>query len=138
MAVGGDHLVHLEELREDRAGAELRAAGKVPAPTTAGQLMRRLNARQCQAAVAELARIGDEVDRELGLTASGPVTLDLDSTDSEVYGRHKLGAAFNHQGQRCYDSQLATWAERRRILAVELRPETSTSTRRREGCCGGR
>jgi hypothetical protein len=122
LAVGGDHLVHLEELREDRAGAELRAAGKVPAPTTAGQLMRRLNARQCQAAVAELARIGDEVDRELGLTASGPVTLDLDSTDSEVYGRHKLGAAFNHQGQRCYDSQLATWAERRRILAVELRP----------------
>jgi hypothetical protein len=42
MAVGGDHLVHLEELREDRAGAELRAAGKVPAPTAAGQLMRRL------------------------------------------------------------------------------------------------
>jgi hypothetical protein len=50
------------------------------------------------------------------------VTLDLDSTDSEVYGRCKQGAAFNHRGQRCYDSQLATWAERRRILAVELRP----------------
>ena len=46
--------------------------------------MRRLNARQCQAAVKELLEIGEEVDRQLGLTTSGPVTLDLDSFDSEV------------------------------------------------------
>ncbi len=121
MAAGGDHLVHLDELREDQAGAELRAVGEVVAPTTAGQLMRRLNARQCQAAVAELAKVGEEVDRQLGLTTTGPVTLDLDSFDSEVYGRRKQGAAFNHRGQRSYDSQLATWAERRRLLAAELR-----------------
>ena len=121
MVVGGDHLLHLDELREDEAGAELRAVGEVPAPTTAGQLMRRLNARQCQAAVTELAKVGDEVDRELGRSPTGPVTLDLDSFDSEVYGRRKQGAAFNHRGQRCYDTQLATWAERRRILAAELR-----------------
>jgi hypothetical protein len=121
MAVGGDQLVHLDELREDEAGAELRAVGEVLAPTTAGQLMRRLNARQCQAAVAELAKIGEEVDRQLGLTTIGPVTLDLDSSDSEVYSRLKQGAAFNYRGQCCYDTQLATWAERRRILAVELR-----------------
>src|SRR6266566_745984 len=114
MTAGGDHLVHLDELREDEAGAELRAVSEVLAPTTAGQLMRRFNARQCQAAVTEMAKIGEDVDRQLGLTAAGPVTLDLDSFDSEVYGRHKQGAAFNHRGQRCYDSQLATWAERRR------------------------
>lgn len=121
MVVGGDHLLHLDELREDVAGAELRAVGEVPAPTTAGQLMRRMNARQCQAVVRELARIGEEVDRELGLSTTGPVTLDLDSFDSEVYGRRKQGAAFNHRGQRCYDTQMATWAGRRRILAAELR-----------------
>jgi hypothetical protein len=121
MVVGGDHLLHLDEMREDEAGAELRAVGEVPAPTTAGQLMRRLNVRQCRAAVTELARIGEEVDQQLGLTTMGPVTLDLDSFDSEVYGRRKQGAAFNHRGQRCYDTQLATWAERRRILAAELR-----------------
>ena len=56
IAVGGDHLVHLDELREDEAGAELRAVGQAPAPTTAGQLMRRLSVRQCQAAVTELAK----------------------------------------------------------------------------------
>src|SRR6266508_1673358 len=63
MAVGGDHLVHLDELREDEAGRELRAVGEVLAPTTAGQLMRRLNARQCQVVVRELAKVGEEVDR---------------------------------------------------------------------------
>src|SRR5215469_6393228 len=109
MAVSGDHLVHLDELREDEAGAELRAVGEAPAPTTAGQLLRRLNARQCQAAVAELVKIAEKVDGELGLTASGPVTLDLDSSDTEVYGRLKQGSAFNHRGQRSYDSQVATW-----------------------------
>ena len=121
MTAGGDHLVHLDELREDEAGVELRAVSEVLAPTTAGQLMRRFNARQCQAAVAELANIGEEVDRQLGLTTAGPVTLDLDSFDSQVYGRLKQGAAFNYRGERCYDTQLATWAERRRILAAELR-----------------
>ena len=67
----------------------------------------------------------------MGLTASGPVTLDLDSFDSEVYGRFKQGAAYNYRGQRCYDSQLATWAERRRLLAAELRSGNLTSTRLR-------
>ena len=78
MVVGGDHLLHLDELREDEAGAELRAVGEVPARTTAGQLMRRLNGRQCQAAVEEVVKIGEEVDRQLGLSTIGPVTLDLD------------------------------------------------------------
>lgn len=89
--------------------------------------MRRLNARQWQAAVSELAKVGEEVDRQLGLPAAGPVTLDLDSSDTEVYGRHKQGAAFNHRRQRCYHSQLATWAERRRILAAGAPPPTRVS-----------
>jgi Arsenical pump membrane protein len=95
MVAGGDHLVHLDELRGDQAGAELRAVGKVLPPTTAGQLARRLNAHQCQAAVTEVARVGDDVDRHLGWSTAGPVTLDLDSFDSEVYGRLKQRAAFN-------------------------------------------
>ena len=32
--------------------------------------------------------------------AGGPVTIDLDTTDVEVYGRKKRGVAYNHQGQR--------------------------------------
>ena len=99
---------YLNELREDDAGVELRAVDETPAPTTAGQLMRRLSARQCQAALAESAKVGKEVDRQLGLAATAPVTLDLDSSDTEVYGRLKEGAAFNRRGERSYDSQVAS------------------------------
>ena len=38
--------------------------------------------------------------------ASGAVTIDLDTTDVEVYGRKKRGVAYNHQGQRV---GLPTW-----------------------------
>ena len=43
--VGGDHLVHVDQLRRDLAGADLRAvaAAAAPAPTTAGQLLKRLD-----------------------------------------------------------------------------------------------
>ena len=39
------------------------------------------------------------------------VTIDLDTTDVEVYGRRKRGVAFNHQGQRVGRPHVATWAE---------------------------
>ena len=32
--------------------------------------------------------------------AAGPVTIDIDATDVEVYGSKKRGVAYNYQGQR--------------------------------------
>ena len=32
--------------------------------------------------------------------AEGPVTIDIDATDVEVYGSKKRGVAYNYQGQR--------------------------------------
>jgi hypothetical protein len=48
------------------------------------------------------------------------VTIDLDATDVEVYGRGKHGVAYNHQGQRCGRPHVATWAEIETVLAAEL------------------
>jgi hypothetical protein len=48
------------------------------------------------------------------------VTVDLDATDVEVYGRKKQGVAYNHQGQRCGRPHVATWAECETVLAAEL------------------
>ena len=39
------------------------------------------------------------------------VTIDLDTTDVEMYGRHKCGVAYNYQGQCCGRPHVATWAE---------------------------
>jgi hypothetical protein len=48
------------------------------------------------------------------------LTIDLDTTDVEVYGRKKRGVAYNYQGQRCGRPHLASWAETSTVLAADL------------------
>jgi hypothetical protein len=48
------------------------------------------------------------------------VTIDLDTTDVEVYGRKKRGVAYNYQGQRVGRPHVATWAETATVLAADL------------------
>ena len=52
--------------------------------------------------------------------AGGPVTIDLDTTDVEVYGRKKRGVAYNHQGQRVGRPPVADWAETEIVLGADL------------------
>ena len=52
--------------------------------------------------------------------ADRPVTIDLDTTDVEVYGRKKRGVACNHQGQRAGRPHVASWAETEIVLAADL------------------
>jgi hypothetical protein len=52
--------------------------------------------------------------------ADGPVTIDLDATDVEVYGSRKRGMAYNHQGQRVGRPHVASWAETEIVLAADL------------------
>ncbi|MGH3980229.1 MAG: hypothetical protein ACRDRZ_14690, partial [Pseudonocardiaceae bacterium] len=48
------------------------------------------------------------------------VTIDLDTTDVEVYGPKKRGVAYNYQGQRVGRPHVATWAQTATVLAVDL------------------
>ncbi len=50
----------------------------------------------------------------------GPVTIDLDATDVEVYGSKKRGVAYNHQGQRVGRPHVAIWAQTEIVLAADL------------------
>jgi hypothetical protein len=117
---GGDHLVHLDALRQDKPGAKVRSVARVPAPTTAGELLPSFTERQCRAVVEAMAEIGNRFDRQMGFPVEGPVTLDLDPTDTEVYGKRKKGASFNSNGVLSYATHTASWSERRRLLAVDL------------------
>src|ERR671922_60126 len=45
------------------------------------------------------SRAGERLDRALGREAGEPVTIDLDATVLEVYGRGKRGASRNRAGQ---------------------------------------
>ncbi|MGH3438311.1 MAG: transposase [Sciscionella sp.] len=48
------------------------------------------------------------------------VTIDIDATDVEVYGRQKRGVAYNYQGQRCGRPDVASWAQTETVLAADL------------------
>ena len=95
------------------------------ASTTAAGLARRLTHGQWRAVETGLAVVTGRMlsllpaERVTAL-AGGPVTIDLDTTDVEVYGRKKRGVAHNHQGQRAGRPHVATWAEAETVLAADL------------------
>jgi hypothetical protein len=120
LLLGGDAVQDIERVRADAAGAELRAVAEVPAASTAAQLARRFRRTHLRAAEAAFARVANEFDCQLGREATGPVTLDFDSTQVEVYGRCKPGARVNYKGELAYQPLLCSWAERGRTLASEL------------------
>ena len=123
---GEDFLVGLDRHRADEAGQQLTPVPGLCATTAAG-LSRRFTTTQWAAietglgdvhpaALAALAAV--TFRRAAALTES--VTIDLDTTDVEVYGRHKRGVAYNHQGQRVGRPHVATWADTATVLAADL------------------
>jgi len=121
--LGADALVGLDRQRADVAAAELSAV-PVLASTTAAGLARRFGPEQLagvETAIADLARRSFDllpVQRRVQFGAS--VTVDLDSTDVEVYGSKKQGVAYNYAGQRSGRPHLATWAEAGLTVAADL------------------
>jgi hypothetical protein len=120
---GQEFLVGLDRFRADTAGQELAAVPGL-ASTTAAGLARRFTDGQWRAVETG---IGEVHARMLALLPAQraeklceQVTIDLDTTDVEVYGRHKRGVAFNHQGQRVGRPHVATWAECATTLAADL------------------
>ena len=121
--LGADALVGLDRQRADLAAAELSAV-PVLASTTAAGLARRFGEDQLaglENGVATLTAKAHRLlpaERRVGLEAS--VTLDMDSTDVEVYGSRKQGVAYNYAGQRAGRPHLAIWAEAGLNVAAEL------------------
>jgi hypothetical protein len=123
---GEDFLVGLDRYRADVAGQVLAAVPGLCSTTAAG-LARRLSDGQWRAVETGLGNIAAAALDTLTAVApqragqlSETVTIDLDTTDVEVYGRHKRGVAFNHQGQRVGRPHVATWAETATVLAADL------------------
>jgi hypothetical protein len=120
---GEDFLVGLDRQRADAAGQVLAPVPEL-ASTTAAGLAKRLSEGQWRA--VETA-IGDVHTRMLSMLAperaqalAESVTIDLDTTDVEVYGRGKRGVAYNYAGQRCGRPHVATWADTQTVLAADL------------------
>ena len=97
------------------------------ASTTAAGLARKFTDAQWHAVETGLADVAAAALAALAVVAPAraaalceTVTIDLDTTDVEVYGRKKRGVAFNHQGQRVGRPHVATWADTATVLAADL------------------
>jgi Transposase DDE domain group 1 len=113
----------LDRQRADLAGQVFSLVAGLSSTTAAG-LARRFSKGQWHAVETGIGAIQTAM-----LAALPPkrvavlremVTIDLDTTDVEVYGRKKRGVAYNYRGQRCGRPHVAIWAETATALAAEL------------------
>jgi hypothetical protein len=120
---GEDFLVGLDRQRADVAGQLLAPVAGLCATTAAG-LARKFTDGQWQAVESGIGDIHAAMLAALPAQRAAAlcktVTIDLDTTDVEVYGRKKQGVAYNYQGQRCGRPHVATWAETATALAADL------------------
>lgn len=121
---GGDFMADLDRARQDAAAGALRAVAVPPASTTARTLAQRFGPDEL--AGIEAAWVETTVR---AVTLAPPAerarlrrerpTIDLDSTEIEVFGRQKQGVAYNYLGQLAGRVLLGTWAEAGVALAVQ-------------------
>jgi hypothetical protein len=120
---GEDFLVGLDRLRADVAGQALAPVVGLGSTTAAG-LARRFSDGQWRAVETGIGDIHTAMFAALSPQRAAAlretVTIDLDTTDVEVYGRKKRGVAYNYQGQRCGRPHVATWAQTAMVLAADL------------------
>jgi Transposase DDE domain group 1 len=121
---GEDFLVGLDRVRADQAGQLVTPVPGLATSTAAG-IARRFTQEHWRGAEAGLARataamIGLLPAERAAELAEGPVTIDIDATDVEVYGSKKRGVAYNYQGQRAGRPHVASWAETEIPLAAGL------------------
>jgi hypothetical protein len=122
---GGDYMVDLDRAREDSAARAIRAVAVPPASTTARTLALRFG---CDELAGIEAAWVETTARALMLAPPAErarlrrdrPTIDLDSTEIEVFGRQKQGVAYNYLGQLAGRVLLGTWAEAGVALAVEM------------------
>ncbi len=95
---GADCFDDIENVRADTAGASLRAVAGTPSAPTARQRARRYRPGHIHAIERAQARVAERCDRAAGREPGEPVDLDLDATETEVYGSQKQGAARSHTG----------------------------------------
>jgi hypothetical protein len=126
--VGGDCIDDVSVLR---AGASRELFDQVRAPSTAGTWLRLF----IWAAVRQLDRVTRELLCRAWAAGLGPdldadLTIDIDSTVVETYGRKKHGGAkFSYLGVRGYHPLIASLADTGELLHTRLRGGNATSGR---------
>lgn len=127
--VGGECLEDQAALQHDEGVRRMLGACRLPDPTTAGDFLRRFEARRNPGALSGLRAATDAVqDAVWGKLAGkrrrkrGWAVLDLDGHTKTLCGVQKEGADFDHRGRWSYNVLLASLAGSGECVAVRLRP----------------
>jgi hypothetical protein len=108
---GEDFLVGLDRQRADVAGQVLAPVPGLSSTTAAG-LARRFTDGQWRAVETGIGDIHTAMLAALSAQRVAAlcetVTIDLDTTDVEVYGRKKRGVAYNYLGVR-HEARMTVW-----------------------------
>lgn len=123
--VGGDSLTDLEALRQESATRSHLYDLEVPAPTTAGEFLRKFASGHIKQLERTLGNAILKAARILG--GDKPITLDLDSSIIEVFGYLKEGARYGYSGVKGLHPLLCFWAETRLLVGARLRSGNRTS-----------
>jgi hypothetical protein len=138
---GEDFLAGLDRVRADAAGQQLTPVPGLSSTTAAG-LARQITPGQWEAIETGVTAVTERVltllpPERASQLADGPVTIDLDAIDVEVYGRQKRGAAYDYQGQHVGCPHVAAWAETEIVLATDLGSGTDDPQSNGSGPGGG-
>src|SRR6267143_1909942 len=106
--------------RDRGFGAGELLAGIAAAQLAGEDFLTGLDRQRADAAGQQITPVPGLASTTAAGLARRPVTIDLDTTDVEVYGRKKRGVAWNHQGQRVGRPHVAAWAETEIVLAADL------------------
>ncbi len=116
---GGDSIDDADALRSGRSEA---AIGQwMPAPSTIGTYLRSYTWADTRSLDAVAAKVLARAWRAGAGPGSSPLTIDMDSSITEVYGPAKQGAAFGHTKVRGYHWLMASTAGAGDVLGVRAR-----------------
>lgn len=117
--IGGQHLRDLAVLREESGTREHLYGLEVPAPTTAGETLRKFafgHIRQLEQVIAQAILLAEKLRG--GVEA---ITLDLDSSIFPAYGYLKEGVRYGYRKIKGFHPLLCFWAETRLLIGARLR-----------------
>ena len=116
---GGDSIDDADVLRSGRCAV---AIGQwMPAPSTLGTYLRSYTWGDCRSLDSVAAEVLRRAWHAGAGPGDGPLTIDMDSSITEVYGTAKQGAAFGHTKVRGYHWLVATTAGAGDVLGVRAR-----------------
>ena len=121
---GEDHLVGFDRLRADAVGEGLLPA-PVPPSTTAATLAARFDQAQREGVERASAQVTARALAALAVAErakvlSGPVTIDLDAKDIEVFSTRKEQVIRSYKGEIAGRVHAAHWAQAGTVLAADL------------------